>query len=229
MVFDWGGTLSVWAELEMLDMWRAAAHRLAPEREDEVVERLVEVEAASWRWTVTTQRATTLAELLAMASEELGLDVAEAVLEEAAQRHLDSLTPHIRHDPDAAPTLAALRDRGLRIGLLSNTHWPASFHERFLERDGLLDLIDARVYTSDLQWVKPHPAAFRAALDAIDVEDPTRVVLVGDRPLDDIRGAKQAGMRAVLRPNPELPRGPVEPDALIGSLPELLGVVDAWR
>jgi putative hydrolase of the HAD superfamily len=229
VVFDWGGTLSMWSDLEMIDMWRAAARRLAPDREDEVVAQLVEVEAASWRWTVTTQRSTTLAELLAMASRALGLDVADAVLAEAAEHHLDAWTPHIQHDPDAVPTLEALRDRGLRIGLLSNTHWPAVFHERFLERDGLLGLIDGRVYTSDLAWVKPHPAAFMSALDAIDVTDPTRVVFVGDRPLDDIRGAQQAGMRAVLRPNPELPLGPVRPDAVIDRLPELIGIVDRWR
>jgi len=42
-----------------------------------------------------------------------GLDVAEAVLEEAAVHHLDAWTPHITHDPDAAPVLAALRERGL--------------------------------------------------------------------------------------------------------------------
>ena len=95
------------------------------------------MERAFWERCSTHQRAGTLADLLAEAAAELGVDVAEAVLEQAAVGYLDAWTPHIRHDPDAAPTLAALRDRGLRIGLLSNTHWPRSFHEHFLERDGL--------------------------------------------------------------------------------------------
>jgi putative hydrolase of the HAD superfamily len=229
VVFDWGGTLSANADVDMLDMWRAAARRLAPDRHDELVERLVQVEATAWRWTTTTQRSVTLAELLSWASRELGLDVTDAVLAEAAQSHLDAWTEHIRHDPEAVPTLRALRERNLAIGLLSNTHWPAAFHERFLERDGLLELIDARVYTSDLPWVKPHPAAFTAVLEAIGATDPRRVVFVGDRPLDDIRGARQAGMRAVLRPNAALPPGPVEPDATIESLPELVDIIDRWR
>ena len=38
-----------------------------------------------------------------------------------------------------------LRARGLRTGLLSNTHWPRHVHEEWLERDGLLHLLDARV------------------------------------------------------------------------------------
>jgi putative hydrolase of the HAD superfamily len=228
VVFDWGGTLSRFVELELVDLWRVAAEHLAPDRCDELCERLLAVEAAAWRRVTTTQRSANLSDLLAEATLELDMDVTEAVLQEAAVRHLDAWTPHITHDPDAVPVLTALRERGLRIGLLSNTHWPRSFHERFLERDGLAGLIDARVYTSELDWVKPHPAAFRAALDAIEVADPTRAVFVGDRPLDDIRGARQAGMRAVWRPNPNVPASPAEPDGMIDGLPELVPLVDGW-
>jgi len=140
-VFDWGGTLSVFADVEMIDMWRLAARHLAPDQEAEMIERLIAVEARSWEEVRDHQTSTTLSNLLATASQELGLDVAEAVLEEAATHHLDTWTPHIEHDPDAAPTLAALRDAGHKIGLLSNTHWPRAFHEHFLERDGLVELV----------------------------------------------------------------------------------------
>src|SRR5437016_13645609 len=147
VIFDWGGTLSEFVEAELVDAWRLVARHLAPDREDEVTAKLLAVEEAFWSTTSTHQRSGTLADLLATAAAELGLDVAEALLEEAAVRHLDAWTPHVRHDPDAVDVLGALRDRGLRIGLLSNTHWPRPFHERFLERDGLMSLIDVRLYT----------------------------------------------------------------------------------
>ena len=54
--------------------------------------------------------------------------------EEAALLYLDAWTPHIRHDPDAVPVIEALRARGLKIGLLSNTHWPRAYHGANLER-----------------------------------------------------------------------------------------------
>lgn len=151
--------------------------------------------------------------------------------EEAALHHLDAWTPHIRHDPEAAPTLAQLRDRGLRIGLLSNTHWPRHFHERFLERDGLVELIDARLYTSEMPFQKPHPSAFVAACDALGLDGPGSAVFVGDRPWDDVTGARRAGMRAVLRPNPSIPpvTDAARPDATIERLPELVALVGAWR
>ncbi len=228
VIFDWGGTLSLFADIDMADMWRMAARHLAPDREDELCQRLIEVEQRAWQRVSVDQRAFRLAELLASASTEVGLDVAEAVLEEAADHHLDSWTPHIVHDPDAAPMLRALRDRGLKIGLLSNTHWPRHFHEHFLERDGLADLIDARCYTSDMPYCKPHPEAFAAAMAGVGVEEPTRVVFVGDRPYDDVWGAKSLGMKAVLRPNGLVPSFDVEPDAVIDALPELVDLVDQW-
>ena len=228
VIFDWGGTLSEFVDAELVDAWRLAARHIDPEHEDEITERLVQVEAEFWASTSSHQRSATLADLMATAAEELGLDVAEALLEEAAVRHLDAWTPHIRHDPDAAPALAALRDRDLRIGMLSNTHWPRPFHEHFLERDGLVDLIDARLYTSEMPFQKPHPSAFLTAADALGV-DPTRAVFVGDRPWDDISGARAIGMRTVLRPNPFAPDlDGIEPDARITRLPDLVDVVDGW-
>src|SRR3954469_17458132 len=223
VIFDWGGTLSVYADIEMQDMWRLAARHLAPDREDEVCERLVAVEQASWDRIPVDFRSTRLPELLATASAELGLDVAEAVLEEAATHHLDSWTPHVRHDPDAVPVLRALRERGLRIGLLSNTHWPRAFHEHFLERDGLAELIDCRCYTSDMEFTKPHASAFAAVLGGLGVDDPGRAVFVGDRLYDDVWGSKTVGMRGVHRPNRFTPPYDVEPDAVISALPELVG------
>jgi putative hydrolase of the HAD superfamily len=229
VVFDWGGTLSPFVQAELVDAWRLAARHLAPDREDELTARLVAVEAKFWSTTSSHQRSGTLADLLSAATSELGLDVAEALLEEAAVRHLDAWTPHVRHDPDAAATLSALRRWGMAIGLLSNTHWPRAFHERFLERDGLVDLIDARLYTSEMPFQKPHPSAFTAALDAVGVTDPRTAVFVGDRRFDDISGARAVGMRTVLRPNPMISENTdAEPDAVIGALPELLALVEAW-
>ena len=228
VIFDWGGTLSEFVDAELVDAWRLAARHLDPAHEDELTARLVQVEADFWATTASHQRSATLADLLATAAGELGQDVAEALLEEAAVRHLDAWTPHIRHDPDAAATLAALRESGWRIGLLSNTHWPRAFHERFLERDGLISLIDARLYTSEMPFQKPHPSAFVAAAEALGVA-PERAVFVGDRPFDDIAGAQAVGMRAVLRPNPFAPDvAGIAPDARITRLPELVDLAGGW-
>jgi len=210
-------------------MWQLAARRIDPAREAEVCARLFEVEQASFERTTTDQRSSTLADLLRSASTALGIDVAEVVLEEAATHYLDAWTPHIVHDEDALPVLAALREAGIKTGLLSNTHWPRAFHEHFLERDGLAPHLDARLYTSEMTHMKPHPKAFREAMRTLGVEDPRRAVFVGDRQYDDVWGAAMSGMRTVWRRNDAVPRyEDAAPDAVIDRLPELLGVVEDW-
>ena len=77
--------------------------------------------------------------------------------------------------------------------------------------------------------MKPHPEAFRHALDALGVADPARAVFVGDRLFDDVFGAQRAGMRAVHRVNPQVPDYPVHADATIERLDELIPIVDRWR
>jgi len=228
VVFDWGGTLSVWVEADLAEMWRLVARHLAPDREDEMCALLAAVEERAWQRSAEDHRSFTLHQLLTEASTELGLDVEAAVYEEASTHYLDAWTPHISHDPDAVAVLRALHDRGMAVGLLSNTHWPPEYHEHFLERDGLAPLIDARLYTSQLERTKPHPSVFKLVLDALGVTDPATAVFVGDRPYDDISGAKGAGLRAILRKGSTVPDHDVEPDAVIASLPELLPLVDSW-
>ena len=53
VIFDWGGTLSVFVEAELVDGWRLVARHLAPDREDELTAKLVEVEEAFWATTAT--------------------------------------------------------------------------------------------------------------------------------------------------------------------------------
>ena len=99
----------------------------------------------------------------------------------------------------------ALRARGLRIGILSNTIWSRERHEAIFARDGMADLIDGAVYSSEIEWTKPHPLAFRAALDAVGIAEAADAVFVGDRLFDDIYGASAAGLRTIYIPHSDIP------------------------
>jgi putative hydrolase of the HAD superfamily len=89
------------------------------------------------------------------------------------------------------------------------------------------------VWTSELPWTKPHPTAFHAAMRAVRATDPARCVYVGDRPYDDISGAKGVGMRAVLVPHSEIPAVQhvavdVQPDGVIQRLTDLPELLSDW-
>ena len=100
---------------------------------------------------------------------------------------------HFELYEDVPEVLRAIRDAGLRIGLISNTQrCLTTFAEHFE-----LGLFDVAVSSSDHGYMKPHPSIFEAALRRID-SAPSEAVMVGDSLAHDIAGARSIGMRGVL-------------------------------
>lgn len=226
VIFDWGGTLTPWHTVDAVQIWGEVALVVAPDRAAELARVLHEAEEVVWDRARVDGMSGRLDEVFAAS----GVEVSEAAL----ARYTELWDPHTHLDPDGAELLQGLRERGLRIGVLSNTLWTRAAHEAVFARDGVLDLIDGAVYTSEIPWTKPHPEAFRAVLDAVDVTGPERAVFVGDRLYDDIHGAQSVGMRTVYVPHstiPERQRGSAEgtPDAVVQRLADVLDVVDGWR
>ena len=119
---------------------------------------------------------------------------------------------------DTLPVLAALREHGLKIGLVSNTGRDL---EAFVSHHGLD--VDAAFGSGAYGKTKPHPAIFLAALDALDV-GAEEAAMVGDSPEDDIAGAVALGMRAFLVDRED--RFPEAPNRLpnLLALPAALGL-----
>ena len=222
VIFDWGGTLTPWHSVDHPALWREACapHYPAPTAAA-IADAILAAEAEMWRRADAEQRSATLADVFAAA----GIEPGDGFLDS----YYRAWDPHTYTDPDAAPLLRELRRRGIRTGVLSNTMWPRTAHERVFARDSVLDLFDGAVYSSEIGWTKPHPEAFRAAMAAVGVTDPAACVFVGDRPRDDIYGAKSIGMRAVLVPNSDVPaHDSVVPDAVITRLADLPAHLERW-
>jgi putative hydrolase of the HAD superfamily len=222
VIFDWGGTLTPWHTIDHDDLWLSVCARHYPAADAATAAAAARAaEADLWRLAESTQQSATLDSVFTRA----GVPASAGLL----ASYYEAWDPHTLTDPDVPPLLRELRRRGIKIGVLSNTMWPRAAHERIFIRDGILDLIDGAVYSSEIPWVKPHPEAFRAAMRAVGVSDPADCVFVGDRPYDDVHGAKSAGMRAVLVPNSAVPAFPgAEPDEVISRLEELVAHVDRW-
>jgi HAD superfamily hydrolase (TIGR01509 family) len=97
--------------------------------------------------------------------------------------------------PDAVATLAALRARGIQTAAVSNVGFDL---RPVLAGLGLLAHLDAIVLSCEVGAVKPDPAIFRAACDAVGVA-PGEALMVGDHPAAD-GGAADAGIRTLLLP-----------------------------
>ena len=109
---------------------------------------------------------------------------------------LDALMASLRFEAyeDAAPALAELRARGLRLVVVSN--WDCSLPE-VLERIGLLPLVDAVISSAVVGVAKPGRAIFDAALAAAGCRA-AEAAHVGDSLDNDVRGARAAGIRPLL-------------------------------
>jgi len=222
VIFDWGGTLTPWHDVDHEALWLELCGRHLPaDQAADVAARLRAAESDLWLRAENVQESATLEHICSLA----GVTMPGAFWDS----YFTAWDPHTYTDPSAPALLRDLRSRGIKIGVLSNTMWPRSAHERVFVRDAVHDLIDGAVYSSEIPWTKPHPEAFRAAMTAIGADDPAACVFVGDRPFDDIYGAKRVGMRAVLIDNSAVPRydGAV-PDAVITRLSELPAHLAQW-
>ena len=121
---------------------------------------------------------------------------------------------------DVAPVLRELASRGLKIGLISNSHRPLTSFQQHFELDGL---ITAAVSSSEHGFMKPHPSIFTAAMTLAGVQ-PSESMMVGDSLSHDIDGARGVGMRGVLvhRSSDPAPQTDVPVIRSMGELPGLL-------
>jgi len=101
---------------------------------------------------------------------------------------------------DVLPVLEALRDRGVRVAMLSNVGFDLT---PTLERTGVGALIDGAVMSYAVGVVKPDPGIFQRALEVLDLPA-SEVLMVGDAWRDDA-GAAALGVRTLILPRTDDP------------------------
>jgi putative hydrolase of the HAD superfamily len=166
--------------------------------------------------------------LLEKTALQLGLPLSDAEVLHLVRAHYRPVSAQVTIYADTIATLADVRGRGMKIGLVSNTVWPGSLHKEDLERFGIIDFFDHLLFSADVGIRKPHPQIFQTALEALKVA-PHEAVFVGDRVPEDVAGAMRVGMRGVWKERPDRERlADVTPDAQIVHLWELLAWLDSW-
>jgi putative hydrolase of the HAD superfamily len=239
VIFDLGGTLIDWPDWdEDVDRrWGLSYNYLIsrlptndwPSR-DVYVQAMRDAEKNHWLQVTERQASSTPTEVLRDGFERLGRKASEEELLVTLDGYARAVNGWAIIFPDTIATLKELRQRGYRLGLLSNTWWAAEWHNADLAMHGLTPLLDEIVYTSDMPHSKPHPSVFLEVMRRLKVE-PEHCVMVGDRLADDIGGAFGVGIRAIWKktmypwPEPES----IKPTAIITNLSELLPLMREWE
>jgi putative hydrolase of the HAD superfamily len=236
VVFDLGGTLVHWPDWEegapakwglAYDALRAASGEVATSKE-QFVAAMRAAEKAHWERVDHEHWSGPPTALVSDGFRRLGAMPDDGALLAALDAYARAVAGWSSVFVDARETLDVLRERGYRLGLLSNTWWAADWHNADLAAHGLADMLDELVYTSDLPHSKPHPSVFREIASRLRVA-PEACVMIGDRQIDDVEGARAVGMRAIWRRNDSgFPTSDVTPDAIVDALRELPSLLRTW-
>jgi len=167
----------------------------------------------------------TLSESLEAALRSLGLPVPpdDVMRLAVAEFYLPEIEA-VEALPGAAETLRCLKERGIRMALLSNATSGAYVAEA-ARRLGMRDRFDPFLVSADLGFRKPLERTFQAVLDSWKLPSP-EVAMIGDSLYHDVAGAARLGLQtihfvAIENPGDMALRGRVRPDATARSHAEL--------
>lgn len=153
-----------------------------------------------------------------------------AARDSVVREYIDS---YMEHQPTvdeyAVEVLGKVRDMGLKLGLICNTGATPGMTQRvFLKQVGIAQFFDTLVFSDEERLSKPAPRIFELTLERLK-STAAETVHVGDHGLNDVVGAKKAGLRAIwLRRKPEdIPA--MAPDASIDSLRDTLQALVGLR
>lgn len=195
VLFDWGDTLMRWAwEPELLAAGHDAGLRAIGREPVPAMTVRFRDAYLPLLWVPGTLEEVEYPGLVRQLLGEEGIEVTDAELDGFLEAEHAAWQPARMLAATTHALLEAIRDRALKVGLVSNAFDPPRLLHRDLEQAGVAQRLDFAVFSSEVGRRKPDPEIFRRAIDALAV-DPEQTLFVGDTVATDIAGASALGMR----------------------------------
>lgn len=232
IIFDFGGVLtsSCWDLDVMANIIRETFRNRGIELPKNFEDVFKSVMIEAWKRVVKTKQEEMIHEHIKETLEKLGFMVDEELISESVENIKEAPFCIVR--PEAKRVLEELERKGYKMCIVSNS--PIRFHDRVLEKHGLLRFFDDCIVVScEVGYRKPDPKIFEVALNKLGVK-PSEALYVGDVPFIDIPGAKSLGMKVAIMESPEpvirnLPipeiTDPPPPDFKLRNLEDLLHII----
>jgi putative hydrolase of the HAD superfamily len=233
VLFDWGGTLmdDEWDEAIALEGHTAGLQALQHEGlpDAEAFAGFL-AEHESELFSPGSEDEIDIAAVMTRTFQRQGVDLTDDDVRLFLQATHDVWSSHWALGASTHALLEALRGRGLKLAVVSNTANPEWLLQPALERQGILERVDAIVLSSEVGKRKPHPAIFQRALSELGIA-PDQALFVGDRLREDVFGASRVGMKTVqaLWFRADEGAAPVEPDYQAFTQMDVLNVADRLR
>lgn len=207
VLFDLGGTLinydnSPWPELGRLGCIEGAKFIKSELGQDISAEVLNEkLHNAIGRMIETRGDEEFELDLIAMTTKtlaELGINLSDGLPKKFIDAYYKPIGDQITLFPHAKEILRKIKNAGMKIGLVSNTIFPAEYHRREMKSFGIFDYFDFTLFSSEEKIRKPGKRIFEKALHLGETE-PEKTIFIGDRLLEDVAGPQSVGIKAVLK------------------------------
>jgi len=194
VLFDWGDTLMRWApEPEFLeDGHRAGLAAIGRDIDPAITARFRDVYLPKFFAAGVVEEVEYPGEVRALLGE-FGIEVNDDELLRFLEAEHAAWAPARQLAATTHALLESLRERGLKLGLVSNAIDPPGLLHRDLEQLGVAQRLDVAVFSSEVGRRKPDPSIFELALTQLGVV-PERALMVGDSVANDIAGARALGM-----------------------------------
>ena len=125
---------------------------------------------------------------------------------------------------DTIPTMNYLRQRGYKLGLVTDTDGTHGLKAQRINKLSFRDFFSVVIVAGeDTPELKPNPTPFLKASERLGVTNQSSV-FIGDKPFTDIAGAKAAGMKTIHVQRREW-NSNVKADVTIESLNDLVGIL----
>lgn len=131
----------------------------------------------------------------AFLTEVFGHSPAGHEVDQLVTTYLDEWNTGVTPIAGVADALAHLA-HDHRLAVVTNTHHPSLVPEH-LDAMGVSPHLEVVITSVEVGWRKPHPAIYRAALEAMQA-DPATSTFVGDTRIPDYDGPREMGMHALL-------------------------------
>lgn len=119
-------------------------------------------------------------------------------------------------------TLKTIKDKGFKIGVISNTCYYDEVMKECFRKASIYDLIDSFTFSYSLRIAKPNKQIFKTALETMKIT-PVEAVMVGDNLESDIKPALDLGMKTIwLNHKNNSINSEIVPDIEISCVSELL-------
>ena len=118
---------------------------------------------------------------------------------EMCRRFMGPMSVAVKCYEDTVPALRRLKQKGIKIAIVSNAPWgcPAPLCRQEVDRFSLSRFFNDIVFCTDVGWRKPAKQIFEFALNRLQ-EPANHCLFVGDHPEWDFDGPRSMGMEAVL-------------------------------